>query len=95
MSESKGPVVGYSECQGVDFAAHCLACASKEPAIAQECKPLYADDIGDFEGNDPGCYECGGDVFPAPNWPEEDELTERRREYCDMLDRDFQRLGLR
>ena len=95
MSNSANPVVGYSEGHGSDFAAHCLACASKEPAIAQECKPLYADDICDFEGKDPGCYECGGDIFPAPNWPDDDELTERRREYHDDIRADFKRLGLR
>lgn len=42
------------------------------------------------------------DTIPAddtsenePEWTDEDERTERRREYHDMLDRDFQRLGLR
>lgn len=87
-------IIGYSEGQGYDFAAYCAHCASKDPSIAKECQPIYADSIRDFEGKDPGCHECDGDIFPAPNWPDEDELTERRREYHDDIRADCKRLGL-
>jgi len=39
----------------------------------------------------PDTYKNGRKIFAECG---QDDLTERRREYHDMLDRDFQRLGL-
>lgn len=94
MGTTDKQVIGYSEGQGIDFTAYCLACVKDGSVDPAGGKPIYADDVCDFEGKDPGCYECGEAIFDAPEWTAEDELTERRREYHNMIERDCRRLGL-
>lgn len=84
-------VIGYREGQGDSFACYCLDCAQNEPTIAKECEPVLASDLGDFDGESPGCHHCGERIFDAC---EQDERDERRREYHDDIRADCRRLGL-
>ena len=90
--KQQNPVIGYHTGHGEDFTAHCLDCSKKGLVSSFEFHPIFAQSYGDFEGSPIHCYDCGKNVFDARD---EDEHTERRREYHDDIRADFRRLGLR